>query len=92
MRPKIVVFRSSRYISGQIIEEKGKVLASVHEKALKFNKELKKMEKAFKTGEELGKQALKAKIKKVAFERKNYRFHGRVKAFAEGARKAGLEF
>ncbi len=93
MRPKIVVFRSSRYIYGQIINEKGEVLVSVHEKSLKLPGNINKTERAVRVGEKLANLALKKKIsKKVSFDRGNFRFHGRVKAFAEGARKAGLEF
>lgn len=50
------------------------------------------MEKADKVGEALAKKALKAKIKKVTFDRSGYQYHGIIKALAEGARKGGLEF
>lgn len=55
-------------------------------------KEGKKTEKAAKVGEELAKKALAKKIKKVTFDRNGFKYHGRVKALAEGARKGGLEF
>jgi large subunit ribosomal protein L18 len=55
-------------------------------------KEGKKTEKAGKVGEELAKLAIAKKIKKVTFDRNGFRYHGRVKALAEGARKGGLEF
>ena len=50
------------------------------------------MEKAGKVGEALAKKAAKAKIKKVTFDRSGYKYHGIIKALAEGARKGGLEF
>jgi len=79
-RLRLSVFRSNKYIYGQIIDdEKGETLAAA------FGKE------PFKVGEELAKKALKSGIKKVWLDRKHYRYHGRVKALAEGARKGGLE-
>jgi large subunit ribosomal protein L18 len=51
-----------------------------------------KKDKAYQLGELLAQKALKSKIKKVKFDRGSYRYHGRVKALADGARKGGLEF
>jgi large subunit ribosomal protein L18 len=53
---------------------------------------LKKTEQSFLVGQKLGEKALAAGITKVAFDRAGYKYHGRVKALADGARKAGLDF
>ncbi len=91
-RPRLAVFRSNKYIYAQIInDDQGKTLASVSEKELK-KEDLGKGEKAKALGELLAQKAATAKIKKVVFDRAGYRYHGRVKALAEGARKGGLEF
>lgn len=92
-RPRLSVFRSNRYLYAQIIDDaKGKTLfsASSREKGLATPKTT--IEKAAKVGEALAKKATKAKIKKVTFDRSGYKYHGIIKALAEGARKGGLEF
>ena len=92
-RPRLSVFRSNRGIFAQIIDdEKGKTLVSIstRQKALEDTKT--KSEGAERAGELLAKAALKAKIKKVVFDKSGYRYHGRIKALADGARKGGLEF
>lgn len=89
-RPRLSVFRSGKHIRAQLIDdEKAETLASASDLALK---EGTKTEKALVVGEELAKKALKLKIKKVVFDRGGYKYHGRVKAVAEGARKGGLKF
>ena len=91
-RPRLMVFRSNRYIDAQIVDSKGKVLVQVLEKKLSLPQTLTKAEKAFKVGEEIARLALRAKIKKIAFDRRCYHYLGRVKSLAEGSRKGGLEF
>lgn len=93
-RPRLAVFRSNKYIYAQIIDDsKGKTLVAASEATLKWpKKKLTKIERAFMVGEVLASQALKKKIKTVVFDRRKYRYHGRVKALAEGARKGGLKF
>lgn len=89
-RPRLSVFRSAKHIYAQLIDdEKAKSMAAASDLALKKGT---KLEKAKQVGEELAKRALKIKIKKVAFDRGGYKYHGRVKAVAEGAREGGLEF
>ena len=89
-RPRLTVYKSSVHIYGQIIDdEKQKTLVSASDLKIKTGK---KVEKAGLVGEELAKLAVAKKIKKVTFDRNGFRFHGRVKALAEGARKGGLEF
>ncbi len=90
---RLSVYRSNRYISAQIIDDqKGKTLLGVHEKNLSLTKPLVKRERAFALGEYLAKEARRKGIKTVVFDRGSYRYHGRVKALAEGARKGGLKF
>lgn len=91
-RPRLAVYRSNRNIYAQIIDDvKGETLVS----ATNLSKNLEKMaktEQATKIGEEVAKKAVAKKIKKVVFDKSGYKYHGRVKALAEAARKGGLEF
>ncbi len=90
-RPRLQVFRSSKYIYAQIIDdEKGKTLLSESDCGKSDKK--KKTERALLVGEEIAKKAKEKKITKVVFDRSGYLYHGRVKAVAEGARKGGLQF
>jgi large subunit ribosomal protein L18 len=90
--PRLSVFRSNRYVSGQIIDEDGKVLVWASESELeKTLKSKSKSERAEAVGKLIAGKASKAKIKTVKFDRGSYRYHGRVKAFAEGARAGGLQ-
>lgn len=73
-------------------DEKGKTLVSVSDLNLKQTVKENKVAVSQKVGEELAKKAITKKIKKVVFDRNGFKFHGRVKALAEGARKGGLEF
>jgi large subunit ribosomal protein L18 len=89
-RPRLSVYKSSVHIYGQLIDDlKGVTLAAMSDMKIKTGK---KTEKAALVGEALAKLAIAKKIKKVTFDRNGFRFHGRVKALAEGARKGGLEF
>ena len=92
-QPRLSVFRSHKAIYAQLInDQKGEVLAAASEKDIKTKKQLSKMEKAAAVGQVLAEKGLKLKLKKVKFDRGGYRFHGRVKALAQAARQAGLEF
>ena len=95
--PRLSVFRSNKHIYLQAIDdEKGRTMASASDLNLsgpKKNKERqKKMESAKKAGEQLAKKLAVQKIKKAVFDRGGYKYHGRVKTAAEGARAGGLEF
>ena len=93
-RPRLVVFRSSKHIYGQIIDDsQGQTLvaASSLEKELQ-NDELTPVELAQKIGEKCAERALDKNITTVVFDRGGYLYHGRVAAFAAGAREKGLEF
>ena len=91
-RPRLAVFRSNRGVQAQIIDDvSGHTLAAVNwtEKELK---DLGRMEQAAKAGAVLAERAKSAGIETVVFDRGGYRYHGRVKAIADGAREAGLRF
>ena len=92
-RPRLCVFRSNRYIYAQLIDDtKQKVLLSYSSANLKDSKNKKKTEIALEVGKAIGKIAVDKGITLVAFDRAGYKYHGRVKALAEGARAAGLKF
>ena len=94
-RPRLAVFRSNKRIYAQIIDDvKGVTLVSMSSisKEIELAAGLKKTEQSLMVGQKLGEKAIAAGITKVAFDRSGYKYHGRVKALADGARKAGLEF
>ena len=93
-RYRISVFKSLNNISAQIIDDKiKKTLVSVSsiEKDIRANKK-KKIETSALIGEILAKRAAEKKITKVYFDRGAYKYHGRIKMFAESLRKNGMEF
>ena len=91
-RLRLTVFRSQHYIYSQIIDDaQGKTLVAVNEKELDKKSPLKsKIDKAFALGQLLAQKAKNKKISQVYFDRGAYKYHGRVKALVEGARKGGL--
>lgn len=93
-RYRLAVFRSNKHIYAQIIDdEKGHTLVSASDlKDLKTSQKMTKTEKAKEVGKILAQKALEAKVKDVFFDRRKYKYHGRVKALAEGAREGGLNF
>ena len=93
-RYRVSVSKSLNNLSAQIIDDKQKktlVSASSIEKDIK-NKKVKKMEKSSLIGEILAKRAKEKNISEVYFDRGEYKYHGRVKTFAETLRKNGLKF
>lgn len=89
-RPRLSVFISNKHIYAQIIDDqKGRTLFAAVDSEVGGGKGVAVAEKV---GELLAKKAKEAKIKKVLFDRGGKKYHGRVKALAEGARTAGLEF
>ncbi|NLC42206.1 MAG: 50S ribosomal protein L18 [Erysipelothrix sp.] len=91
-RPRLNVFRSNSQIYAQIIDDvKGETIASVSSLDLKLEQGG-NVEAAKKVGAEIAKRAQDKKISTVVFDRGGYIYHGRVKALAEAAREAGLEF
>ena len=96
-RPRLVVYRSLSHIYGQLVDDvSGKTLvtASSSEKAIapKSKKPVTKTELSSIVGKELATRAKKKKISIVVFDRNGFLYHGRVKAFADGAREGGLKF
>lgn len=96
-RPRLVVFRSNKNIYGQIIDDmSGKTLASSSSLSPDIKDRIdgakNKVEKSKIVGSHIAEAAKTKKIDKVVFDRAGYRYHGRVKAFAEGAREGGLKF
>ncbi len=91
-RPRLSVHRTNRFIYAQLIDDSAKkTLAAASSRELPKGKR-NKTEEAAAVGELLA-QAAKAKgISRAVFDRGGYRYHGRVKALADGARKGGLEF
>lgn len=91
--PRLSVFRSNKEIYAQIIDdEKGMTLTAACSLEKGVDKSGKKAEVAARVGKLVGERAVAAGISKVVFDRNGYLYHGRVKAVAEGARKAGLKF
>jgi len=92
---RLSIYRSNRYLFAQIIEAKtGKTVLGLSEKRL-LGKQVAgktKTERAEIFGEKFAREATAKKIQPVFFDREGYKYHGRVRAFAEGARKGGLRF
>ncbi|MCJ7804521.1 50S ribosomal protein L18 [Patescibacteria group bacterium] len=93
-RLRLAVSRSNKYISAQIVDDEKRItLVGVSEKDLEKNKEkTAKSARAALVGGILAAKALKKGVKKIRFDRRRYRYHGRIKALAEAARKGGLDF
>ncbi|SDO01833.1 50S ribosomal protein L18 [Desulfonauticus submarinus] len=90
-RPRLVVFRSNRYIYAQVVDDtKGHTLVAYS--SLAMGKKNVSKEVAKEVGLKIAELAKKAKIEKVVFDRNGYLYHGRVKALADGAREGGLKF
>lgn len=98
--PRLSVFRSNQHIYAQLInDEKGITLVSASGLDIKKSlprrqagKKVKKTDKAKEVGKLIAEKALQKKIKEVIFDRGGYKYHGRVKALAQGAREGGLKF
>lgn len=88
-RPRLTVHRTNRFIYAQLIDDAAHktIVAASSAKAVKKPKS----EQAFVVGEAIGKKAVEKGIGQAVFDRRSYRFHGRVKQLAEGAKKAGLK-
>jgi large subunit ribosomal protein L18 len=92
-RPRLNVFRSINQIYAQLIDDsQGHSIVSASSLDPDLKADVSRVEKARLVGELLGERAKKSGVNQVVFDRGGYRYHGRVKALAEAARKAGLEF
>ena len=95
-RPRLSLFKSARHIYAQVIDdEAGRTLAAASSLSLQMlqgGKVGDKKERAKAVGKMVAEAAMKADVRKVVLDRGGYRYHGRVKALADSAREAGLEF
>jgi large subunit ribosomal protein L18 len=93
-RPRLAIFRSNTAFYAQIInDDLGKTLVSIATNSKEMKGKAKNNKDGVASlGEALAKQAAGSKIDKVVFDRAGYLYHGKVKAFADGARKGGLKF
>ena len=102
--PRLCVFRSNKHIYAQLVDdEKRKTILSSSDQESKTQIKKKKIKEnqkpltgkvaiAYEVGKLIAEKALKEKIKEVVFDRGGYKYHGRIKALAEGAREGGLRF
>ncbi len=93
-KPRLSVFRSNRYVYAQLIDDKkGHTVAGISTFEIKKSagKDSTKTVQAERIGEELAKKALAAGVNQAVFDRGSYKYHGRIKAVAEGAKKGGLK-
>lgn len=96
-RPRLVIFRSLRNVEGQIVDDdRGVTLLGVTSLTVDSVEAEEgmaaKIAASYAAGKELGERAREKGIEKIVFDRGGYRYHGRVKAFADGARAGGLDF
>ena len=94
-RYRLSIFRSSKNISAQIIDDSKNITllsASSIEKDIKLSKKINKIELSKIVAEKLAKKAQEKKITKIFFDRGIYKYHGRVRIFAETLRKNGMDF
>jgi large subunit ribosomal protein L18 len=93
-RPRLAVHRTNRSVYAQLIDDTAHrtlAAASAKNTAAKAAKKPTKSEQAFAVGETIGQLAAEKGIKQAVFDRRAYRFHGRIKQLAEGAKKSGLK-
>lgn len=95
-RPRLCVFRSHQHVYAQVIDDDaGRTLASASSRDKDLRGDLSyggNCQAAEQVGKKLAERALAAGVKQVCFDRREYKFHGRVAALAKGAREAGLAF
>jgi large subunit ribosomal protein L18 len=90
-RPRLSVFRSGSHMYAQVIDDtKGVTVAAAS--SIEIKGRAAKTDISREVGKLIAEKALAAKIKAVSFDRGGFRYHGRVKALADAAREAGLEF
>ena len=96
--PRLYVFRSNQHIYAELIDdEKGKSILSLDDSKIDKKKKEKcpltgKKALAWYVGKKIAEESVKKGIKNIIFDRSGYKYHGRIKALAEGARQGGLKF
>jgi large subunit ribosomal protein L18 len=88
MRSIVKIYRSNTSFEAQLIDGDKTLIG----KKFKFSKSSKPAEQSKEFGLEFGKLISEAKVKQISFDRNGFRYHGKVKAFADGIREAGIEF
>jgi large subunit ribosomal protein L18 len=92
-RPRLVVFKSLNHIYAQLVDDASqKTITGVSSLRGSVGVSGKKIDKAKQVGAAIAQKAIERGIKKVVFDRSGYLYHGKIKALADAARKAGLEF
>ena len=92
-KPRLSVFKSNKFLFVQAVDdEANKTIAAFWEGKVKPKRDEKPIDRAGRMGEEFGGMLKKKKVKIVVFDRGGYRYHGRLKSFADGVRKAGIKF
>lgn len=92
-RPRLAVYRSNRYLYAQVIDDvAGQTLASASSLEPELRTAPLNLETAARVGSLVGDRAKKAGIGQVVFDRGGFKYHGRIRALADAAREAGLEF
>ena len=92
-RPRLTVFKSHKNISVQAIDDiTGRTVASVSTLEKEFTEVKRSVDGAKVVGQKIAERLKAAKVKTIIFDRNGYRYHGIVKALADGARESGLEF
>jgi large subunit ribosomal protein L18 len=88
-RPRLVVYRSLKHIAAQLVDDDARrTLMAVSDQGMQGTKS----QRATEVGKALAARAKESGVSKIVFDRAGYRYHGRVKALADGAREGGLEF
>jgi large subunit ribosomal protein L18 len=88
-KPRLTIFRSNKFVYGQLINDAlGQTIANIVSNVDGKNK----VDASFEAGKSLAKIALEKGITEAVFDRNGYKYHGRVKSFADGAREGGLKF
>jgi large subunit ribosomal protein L18 len=88
-RPRLVVFRSLKHIAAQLVDDTARrTLMGVNDSGIEGTK----TQRASEVGKRIAARAKESGVSKIVFDRAGYRYHGRVKALADGAREGGLEF
>ena len=93
IKPRLAVFRSNKYIYAQVIDDdSGRTIASASSKESAVKGKTLTVDTATEVGTLVGARAKDAGVSAVAFDRGGFKYHGRIKALADAARKSGLKF